>query len=644
MPYKCRIEYTSTSSAPDAALNEEEAANASPVVRHVYSVTMPDGQVVEGYGVSGTYVPLDGEYDFTGVLREDGGYNITVSSMYIPTSPEDVHETSRGEYDSEKAFATQTVSDFVWTPLDESYVPGAGGDNSDNANGNENTPGSTNENTNGNTNDNDGFDNANSNPGQNGDTDDEDDNNGGNSFDTPDDVTSMTADEKLSIKYPDVPENPMKVEACAHDSKTNTGEGCAEKDETAIHVAVDYENLFADAPFTVTAKLTNARDGSTLVNSQGQELILAQDFKTPVRDASDKFNTARAQQTVDAYIQQVESVLAIAAAIPDVPDNIPSIDEVKTVVNDASTTDPTAIAKSIAVLEPLYFFAEACGADSAKELAPVQSVIDATSELYAAQEYTKLADGTFEGNISLEPETVAGKTVAVKVELIYDGNVVSSLPADPHDSMYLVSYPSVECEATIRGVHEAKAEAGTVIIDTVKYENLVPGVQYHLDSTVLDLDTQSVVLDDKTKEEVHFMTEFVPEKSSGVINVIFPDFDSSSMRGRQAAVTERIFRCETNVTDTNKDQGEDAASANANNETSNIKHSSQKGTLVAVSDSLDNPLAQIDFNQEISLAETGSSPDLISEMGDTPRPYILGGLIITSLLAIGFIRIRRNAA
>lgn len=612
----CQVEYADTVTLPIAGNdNEQEAQNAEPVVKHTYSVTMPDGQKVEGYGVSGTYVPLDGEYKFTGVLREDGGYNITVDSSYIPTSPEDVHEASRDSYDPEKAFVTQVVSDFVWMPEDDSYLGGDTDNNGGTVNDGSNTavdvPDTGNTGNDGNV------------------------NTGEPAAEVDEEELGMSVDEKLAVESPS-PSNPMQTSLRVEDGTSRSHEGLA-SDSTSVNVFMDYRNLLANDVFTLVASVVNVRDGSPVKNLDGTDLIAARDFVSgeavedaPLADAS----------KLDGYLDAFAAVSDIAAASGET--GLPTRVEIEAMLNDAKARGGRVIADNRSFFEPIYSYAAGADLATGRNLPSLQSVADACERAYGQGMKANLCDGTFEMNVPLPSENVKGKTIAVKVDLLYHGNSVASMPSDIKDASCYVSYPSIEMEATIRGAHEAKAEPGTVVIDTVEYENLVPGVQYHLESTVLDQDTQSIVLDSKTAEKVKFMTEFVPEKSSGVINVIFPAFDSSSMMGRKAAVTERIFRCETNVTESNAQQGEEASAQNSNTTSSGILHSSQKGTLVAAHEDIDDPMSVIDFNQDISLAETGGEIGTISAMGETPRPYLLAAAVILSLAVIAAIRIRQR--
>lgn len=614
----CQVEYSDTALLPVSENGSgQDTQNAEPVIKHTYAITMPDGQVVEGYGVNGTYVPLDGEYAFSGVLREDGSYNITVDSSYIPTSIEDVHEASRDIYNSEKASVTQVISDFVWMPSDESFVSGESNDE-EVPTGTQNQPNDTSQDVV---------------PDNNEDLTDS------NATDTNIDTSNsinMTVEEKLAVELP-ASANPMEISGRVVDGANESHEGVAGPD-TSINVVVDYRNLFALSDFTLVATVTNVRDGSTIKNADGTDMIVVRDFTT---NESITEPTTPDGAKLDDYRSAFNAVLALAyESSSDAV--LPSTEEVDAILSEAAKLGGKVIVDNKILFEPIYMYAATAESATAKELPSLQQVANICEQIYSSDMKTRLSDGTFEMNIPLPADSVRGKTVNAKIEVVYNGDVVAVLPGNVKDSNYYVSYPGIDTEATIRGSHEAKAEAGTVIIDTVEYENLVPGVQYHLESTVLDEDTQSIVIDSSTGEKVKFITEFVPEKSSGVINVIFPDFDSSSMMGRRAVVTEKIFRCETNVTDVNAKQGEEAESSDSNSNTSGILHSSQKGMLVAQHEEVDNPLATIDFNQEISLAETGGEIGTISAMGETPRPYILGGVIIASLIAIAVLRMRQR--
>ena len=81
-----------------------------------FFVTMPDGQTYHGECIDhGSYIPLAGDYPFTGTWNGTG-YDITVESRYYAATRENVYPDERINFDLYGPGYTQRVGKFTYMP------------------------------------------------------------------------------------------------------------------------------------------------------------------------------------------------------------------------------------------------------------------------------------------------------------------------------------------------------------------------------------------------------------------------------------------------------------------------------------------------------------------------------------------------
>lgn len=617
----CQVEYVDNAVLP---AESEDVAHDEPSVKSTYAITMPDGAVLKGYGTDDAYVPADGEYSFEGTLRSDGAYNIIVGSVYLPQSAADIHPVSQGDWNEGEPSLTQQVAGFTWNPDSVRQLVEAGlieindedlADTSDDAN----VP----------------DDESNQNAVLDGDA------NNTEPVQEPEGAENneMTAAEKTKLSVPVLIDRSVAFSASAVDGQNGGHEGCASA-ESMIKMTLRYENLCANTPYKLHVKLVDLADMTPVKNLQGENSVIEHSFNTAGSQSADD---ADARSAVESYLEDVHSFIDAVRALPaeqlDVlPVEVPDYNTIENTTMRAMEEGPRVIEEAADVFGALYACEERLP-DIPIELYPLQNLVFETNKIYENTIASTLASGEEVFDIKLMGETVAGKSVILIVDVLDDTDNIIATIADTQTGQQEISYPGIETEALVFGSHDAAAEKGTVIIDAISYSNLVAGQQYHLASTAIDKKTQSPILDAETGEPVEVLTEFVPDSNTGIVNVIFPEFDAASMMGRDMVVQEKLFRCET---EENKDDGEKAVVSN-DNAASNIKHSSQKGALVAVQENMEDPKATVSFDmEERPLAETGGEIGTLSAMGDTPRPYILGGIVFAALAVIGVLRARQR--
>ena len=158
-------------------------------------------------------------------------------------------------------------------------------------------------------------------------------------------------------------------------------------------------------------------------------------------------------------------------------------------------------------------------------------------------EKTFVADnttGSFNLEFSFDASGLAGKTVVAFVTL-YKGSEVMYVSDNLYNADETIHFPTISTTAAgPAGEKELIASDTTTIIDTVQYENLIPGVAYVLKTTLIDKDTGNPLKDARgytIKEE----TTFTPDDSFGSVEIPIT-FNAEGLEGISAVVFESLFR------------------------------------------------------------------------------------------------------
>ena len=167
-------------------------------------------------------------------------------------------------------------------------------------------------------------------------------------------------------------------------------------------------------------------------------------------------------------------------------------------------------------------------------------------EITAEKTFTaEKADGSVELVYELDSSLLAGQTVVVFEDLLYNGVEVGS-HADIQDEDQSVHYPDLGTQAKNQatGTQEAAANKSVTILDTVSYKNLIPGQEYTVKGILMDKSTgKELLVGDKT---VTAEKTFIPDKADGSVELAFT-FDGSNLAGKTVVVFESLFVEDTEV-------------------------------------------------------------------------------------------------
>lgn len=322
--------------------------------------------------------------------------------------------------------------------------------------------------------------------------------------------------------------------------------------EVKVSDKVTYANLFPNRDYKLTAELHDSATGDILLDASGHPISVEKHFTA---QSPTGFETV--EFTIDTISIGGKTVTVYERLYDDGGSLI------------AEHADKSDVNQQVTVIVPEIGTTAVDAADGDKSVATDDkaTVTDrvAYKNLVPGKEYTvkgtlhvKKTDG--EGNINGEPLKVDGKPV--KAETVFtpdapEGTVDVTFTFDTlalkdktklvafesleHDGHELATHADIEDEGqtvTIRnpristtaldGVDKDKnvvTDDETVIIDTVAFENLVPGREYTVKGTVQVKSEKDGKLVAKPLEvdgkPIKAETTFTPEKADGKVDVVF---------------------------------------------------------------------------------------------------------------------------
>ena len=96
------------------------------------------------------------------------------------------------------------------------------------------------------------------------------------------------------------------------------------------------------------------------------------------------------------------------------------------------------------------------------------------------------------------------------------------------------------------GDKEVIADHKATVVDTVSYENLVPGKEYKVSGTLMVKETGEALLD-ADGNPVTASTTFTPEKPEGSVDVVL-EFDADLLAGKKLVAFEKLYRNQIEIT------------------------------------------------------------------------------------------------
>lgn len=337
--------------------------------------------------------------------------------------------------------------------------------------------------------------------------------------------------------------------------------------EATLTDTVEYKGLVTGKEYTFTGTVIDKVTGKALLNADGSEVTASKTIK-----AADTYGTVELEFTLNCASLDGHELVVFEKIYQDGKE-IGSHED----LNDGDQT--------VTVISPELATTAIDGIDGDKNV-----VKDPEAEVTDTVEYKGLVTGKeykitgtimdkATGNPYIDPSTgkeITGETTftpddtygTVDVKFAFDASQLdenSQLVVfekisrngeeiggheDIDDEAQAVSIvvPEIHTNAAdgLDGDKEVIADHKATVVDTVSYENLVPGKEYKVSGTLMVKETGEALLD-ADGNPITASTTFTPEKPEGSVDVVF-EFDADLLAGKKLVAFEKLYRNQIEIT------------------------------------------------------------------------------------------------
>lgn len=155
--------------------------------------------------------------------------------------------------------------------------------------------------------------------------------------------------------------------------------------------------------------------------------------------------------------------------------------------------------------------------------------------------------GTVEVLFTFDSKLIKAETNIVVFESLYKDNQELTVHADIDDEAQTVTVkiPNIKTSATVKGKKTVKVDKEITIKDTVSYENLTVGKEYTIKGILMNKATGKPFK--VNGKEVTAEVTFIPDKSSGTVEVEFTFDGSAIKKTTDLVVFETLYRDEVEI-------------------------------------------------------------------------------------------------
>ncbi len=341
-----------------------------------------------------------------------------------------------------------------------------------------------------------------------------------------------------------------KIGTMAKDTETQIGVSKAEKTVKIIDT-VSYEGLRPNLEYTVTGVLMNKETNKPLI-VDGEEVCVTKTFmpEKSIGNVDVTFTidgTSLEGMSVVVYetLKYKETELAVHA---DINDNGQTVyfPKVKTEAKDTKTNNHIAKAdEKMTIIDIVSYKNLRPGVEYKvkgilmdKETG--KPIMVDNEEIVSEKVFTpKDETGTVEMTFEFDGIELEGKTIVVFEELYYE-NISVAVHADINDNGQSIYVPKIKTSAkdSETKIGLGMADKEITLIDTVTYNNLMPGAEYKVIGKLMDKETGKAIK--FNKKEVTSEATFVAETPNGTVDVKFV-FNGENLAGRSVVVFESLL-------------------------------------------------------------------------------------------------------
>lgn len=310
------------------------------------------------------------------------------------------------------------------------------------------------------------------------------------------------------------------------------------------HVA--YKNLDTDKTYTLTGTLY-IKDGEVLTELMTQTVDFTPTEKNGTQDVVFTFDaSALVGKSVVAF-EELSLNGEFCAEHKDKDDENQTVTfpSIQTTARDSKTEDHVANATdSVSIIDTVTYSGLKVGetytitgtlmdADTGKAV-----LDDDGNEITASKEFVAPAkDGSVDITFNFAGVSLAGKTIVAFEKVYYKGRRYA-VHADLSDEGQTVYVPKIRTKAldANTGLNQVKADSNATVVDTVTYENLLPGKKYTMKGVLMTSAGNALMVNGRT---ITASTEFTPTTPNGSVDVTFT-FDASEIGGRKLVFYEYL--------------------------------------------------------------------------------------------------------
>lgn len=350
-------------------------------------------------------------------------------------------------------------------------------------------------------------------------------------------------DEDQTVDFPDAHTTATDAETGAHSSVPD--------EEVTINDEVFYTNLISGETYHVSGVLMDKATGEPL-EIDGKQITAEKDF-TPDKPNGSVILTftfdgsALEGQTLVVFedILKDNKQVAVHHDINDVDQSV-DFPELHTTATDSETGDHVSNAdEEVTINDEVWYHALVPGQTyhlegTLMDKSTGKPLMDGDKEVTAELDFVpEEPNGSVTLSFTFNGSALAGGTLVAFEDLTQDGKHVAT-HADLNDVDQTIEFPDIHTTATDSETedHVSNPDADVTIYDDVRYENLIPGLQYHISGKLMDKETGKPLMVDDA--EVTAEADFTPEEPNGTVRLTFT-FDGSALAGKTVVAFEDLY-------------------------------------------------------------------------------------------------------
>lgn len=353
-------------------------------------------------------------------------------------------------------------------------------------------------------------------------------------------------DEDQTVEYP-------VIGTTAVYGDTDMHEGLA-SDKIKIVDTVRYQNLIVGTEYIMSGTLMNKATGEPITDAEGNPVTASTVFTPEEPDGSVEVifefdASALAGQTVVAF-ESLKYTDVELTTHEDIEDEEQSVHLPKigtTALGSVTETHMLDLNESAMITDTVAYenlipgnSYTVTGTLMDKETNKPLMIDEKTPVTGTADFIAEEANGEVVVTFTVDSTLLAGKTF-VAFEDLSSQDVKIATHSDITDEAQTVYMMNLDTVASGKDGKSKTIEAAkkAVIVDTVTYSNLIPGVEYSVTGDVVNKKTGKAVVDDK-------VVKFTPKKTEGTVEVEFT-VDTTELSGETLVCYETVTDSKGNI-------------------------------------------------------------------------------------------------